>query len=66
MSVLHAIPFDIHDNILLWSPKPITAACNIHPYITSLFMEWAQAFRDREYHAAVDTNNGVETLKKVT
>lgn len=26
--------------------------------------KWARAYRDREYHAAVDTNNGTEALNK--
>ena len=29
-----------------------------------LLQKWARAFRDREYHAAVDTNNGAEALNK--
>ena len=29
-----------------------------------LLQKWARAFRDREYHAVVDTNNGAEALNK--
>ena len=29
-----------------------------------LSQKWARAFRDQEYHAAVDTNNGVEAHNK--
>lgn len=42
--------------------------CNYHllPYVfTVIIQRWARAFRDDEYHAAVNTNNGVEALNRV-
>ena len=31
----------------------------------SLLYRWARAYRDATYHAAVDTNNGVEAQNKL-
>ena len=42
--------------------------CNYHllAYVfTVIIQRWARAFRDDEYHAAVNTNNGVEALNRV-
>ena len=31
----------------------------------TVLQRWARAFRDDEYHAAVNTNNGAQVLNKV-
>ena len=39
---------------------------HIHTHIHAHhFQLWARAFRDRDFHAAVNTNNGTETLNKL-
>ena len=33
-------------------------------HIVFMFQRWARAYRDDKFHAAVDTNNGVEAMNK--
>ena len=39
-------------------------AISFHVYMYAIQL-WARAYRDREYHAAVNTNNGTESQNKV-
>ena len=41
-----------------------TVQHSVNTQMCFLSQKWARAFRDQEYHAAVDTNNGVEALNK--
>ena len=38
----------------------------VHVHICVYPQKWARAYRDGSYHAMVNTNNGVESLKQGT
>jgi hypothetical protein len=41
----------------------MNSACTYY-VLYVLLQRWARAYRDDSYHAAVDTNNGVEAMNK--
>lgn len=59
--------FQAHNYFVFLPPSPSHSLSPSHfpPSSPSSLQKWARAYRDDQYHAAVDTNNGTEAQNKL-